>query len=129
MTTEIEKELFEKYGVSLVRRCSLDSNNCPFGFSHKCSECDVDDINTYPPITAEKVLRLIELLIKNGLEIGFSYSDIHNTYHSSKDNHNVDGYLSCIEKDFMSSFYSLLIQIHKDLTPQERKEVKEILEV
>lgn len=61
--SDIEKEFFEAFGISKVQRCSLDSNNCPFGFSHKCSECDVDDMKVYPPITSDIVLGLEEMIL------------------------------------------------------------------
>lgn len=130
MTTEIEKELFEKYGVIKVQRCSLDSNNCPFGFSHQCSECDVDDVMIYTPITADKVLRLEELLF-------FDYGDLqiqaksdgatfkeykYFLYQSGK------YHIKSNAETRVEALCFLLAELHPSLTPQERNEVVNILE-
>ena len=113
--------------------CNKIANVEPPAIKFVCNDCrdrDIQDIvwyETYPHITAEKVLKLIKLLTEHDLEISFSYSDIHKKYYVGKDNHNVDGYLSCLETDFLSAFYALLIQLYSDLTTQERNEIKEIL--
>ena len=102
-----EQELFEKYGVAKGMYCHYcdDMFNC---FKKKCRH------SLYPPITAEKVLRLIgfmNTLNKWGFR-GIAF---------------ISG--TTVEEIKMDVCKEL-IQLEKcyDLTEQERNEVKEILE-
>lgn len=123
MATEIEKELFGKYGVSKVQRCSLDSDNCPFCFSHKCSECDVDDIMIYTPITADKVLRLEEIILNKYGNIQLNKAQDDYPYQYETKDLFTDWHKTKVE-----AISSLLFGVYDELTPQERNEIKTIIE-
>lgn len=69
MTTEIEKQFFECFGIGKVKRrcCSLDSEtHCPTDYI-TCEDCShwiktEDELDKYPEITDRKLLELICIL-------------------------------------------------------------------
>lgn len=118
MTKEIEKELFDRYGIP---RDKL-GYNC---FGKKSIHAET----TYPSITAEKILKLIKFLVQkygtfqiskiNGITKSRASAD----YRWGEWMH--EGMLKRSEDEVV---LSLINKIHSHLTDQERKDVKDILE-
>jgi len=61
---EITK-LYKNAGIVPKRKCEFD-DDCPYGFSHSCDNCDIEltEFNvSYPPFTAEKQIELIIFIV------------------------------------------------------------------
>lgn len=117
---EIEK-LYENAGVEKIYDCYI----CPY---NDCEDkCKVDMETNYPYFTAEKQLELIKWFAKN--QQGFCLD-----YWIGKDGNNWEcGVISewevlSISENFEEALSGLINLRWQDLTEDERKQIKEILE-
>lgn len=108
--SEIEK-MYENAGIE--KNCNSSSEFCPVAF---CDECD---FNIYPPFTAEKQLEITKFLLKKAV------------YYDVKD----DKYWFYLEecesagyKPFDEAIAHFINKLWKDLSPEEKQQVKGILE-
>lgn len=107
-------KLYKNAGIE--KSCNSDLEFCPVEF---CDECN---LNIYPEFTAEKQLNLIEFLSYKTLEIG---RNIENDYfYIQVDNRQGVGVYNTLEE----ALASRISAIWQDLTEEERKQIKEILE-
>lgn len=127
---EVEK-MYENCNIKPKQKgyCDWDSN-CPYPH-HKCNdECPYwkyEDEAKYPPFTAEKQLELIKWLSKgkNGFGVfndgteGLSCHCDFNWEWFNKDFY---------AEDFDNALSGLINTLWQDLTEEERKQIKEILE-
>lgn len=96
---------------------------CTDGDKEKCKTCD--KVKTgHPPFTAEKQLNIIKWLLKN-YDIGFSQL-------GERIDTSLDG-VNCISglgsgNTFEESLAQAINDLWQDLTEEERKQIKEILE-
>ena len=120
---EVEK-MYENCNIKPKQKgyCDWDSN-CPYPH-HKCNdECpywEYEDIAKYPPFTAEKQLELMKWL---ALRDDFGMMAWQNDeYHIEHDKYNAD------ENSLEGCLARLINNLWQDLTEEERKQIKEILE-
>lgn len=79
------------------------------------------DIEGYPPFTAEKQIELIKWLMK--------YDEIHGDCNDDEYGFSTLNYSGKYKKDFEESLASVINnELWQDLTEEERKQIKEILE-
>lgn len=106
-------KLYENVGF-IQKRCK----------DYSCIVCDKNkDCDKYPPFTAEKLIELIKWLSDTDYYI-------HNIYKT------IDTKEYCIENDFYDiqtnkfeeALARLINKLWQDLTEEERKQIKEILE-
>ena len=117
---EVEK-MYEDCNIKKIRYCEVE-DECPFMFGHRCEDCDMKpkpEYYIYPPFTAEKQLELIKWLAKQPLTID-----------------NVDGEFEfltgCKLSDFGNfeeSLAEIINNLWQDLAEEERKQIKNILEL
>lgn len=123
----VEKHLayFECHrGRSSMRCCPINSDERDKG----CFSCffrdKMKEVYQYPPFTAEKQLELIKFLswhFEYGIKItkylnGFSINNYTGTRCSE------------LSKTFDESLASIVNKIWQDLTPEEKQQIKELLE-
>ena len=115
---EVEK-LYRNAGVE--KSCNSELEFCPVAF---CDECN---LNIYPPFTAEKQIRIIEWLGNSK-----AFFDANETIFSLITNHkDKNGVVKGYEgkgNSVDSCLASLINNLWQDLTEEERKQVKGILE-
>ena len=128
---EVEK-MYENCNIKPKQKgyCDWDSN-CPYPH-HKCNdECPYwkyEDEAKYPPFTAEKQLFLLQLLArKSHITIGLGlpwgqYDDNWWTVTSKNGGLGINAY------KFEEALASFVNSKWQDLTEEERKQIKEILE-
>lgn len=119
--SEIEK-MYENAGVKSFKTCEF----C----TQKHIDCLKENISNitcglssdmYPPFTAEKQLRIMELLVRKGMLL-FTFS--------TKGNYKVSGFCrgSNYCSDINEAFANYINTIWQDLTEEEKQQVKGILE-
>lgn len=126
MTTEIEKKFFETFGTGKICTYQIDYNPCVYKTNHiGCKHCQIDKDYywKYPPITAEKVLRLEEIILNKYENIQLNKAQDDYPYQYETKDLFTDWHKTKVE-----AISALLFGIYNDLTPQERNEVKEVLE-
>ena len=113
--TEIEK-MFENVGVELVADAKFPTKDVNYNVG-------------YPPFTAEKQLELIKWLAKI-YELSINWEKQYNSYRfeirdyrNGRLNHSV----CCYEEPFEETLAYLINRIWKDLTDQEKEEIRRIL--
>lgn len=117
MTNNIEK-LYELAGVG-----SVGCYDCPLFIDEIiCLGIAEEKTCPYPPFTESKQLELIKWLAKN-ITFGFL---IH-TY-DSKFRFNIFKNRAISHKDFSQALAGLVCELWEDLTPEQREEVRGILE-
>ncbi len=121
---EIEK-MYEKLNIKKEYECNApacyrDLNACPLW----CKNCE-HLISFYPPFTAEKQIRLVEILSKRTLKV-FTNEQPFCVKVSVKDQKN-DYFIGCEELNFGSALANLVSHLWQDLTEEEKQQVKEIL--
>ena len=137
MADNIQK-LYEIAGVEKVPNgyCGYDYGiSCPYDHEDCYTTCPywIKEDPEYPPFTAEKQLELIKWLVKrciyfeilemNDKSYGLEFKYV------IKDEYNKKGRYACvINKDFTCALAESVITMWKDLTEEERKQVKEILQ-
>lgn len=134
--SEVEK-MYKNCNIKPKQKgyCDWDSN-CPYPH-HKCNdECPYwkyEDEAKYPPFTAEKQIEIVKAITTN--HIGDDYE--HKYLGIDRDEIDREFYLNlCIngsryhahDKDFAIALAKLVNLIWQDLTEEERKQIKEILE-
>ena len=125
MTTEIEKELYERYGASEQMYTEYDN----------CCLCIKECIFKYPVITAEKVLRLINILADMCYKISFSRNGKTKNLRRivveiTECGENINKKFWICENKFKNGTENLcggLIQLYNHLDQQERNEIKKVL--
>ena len=137
--SEIEK-MYKNAGIKKKRYCEYDSDNCPYMFGHLCSDCGVEmkpEKYLYPPFTAEKQIELIkwisnndkdknkELTLYNSAHPYYYFGLHHEPAHSEDD---MWGYGEGLGTTFEDGLAELINSLWQDLTEEERKQIKEILE-
>ena len=135
---EIEK-LYENAGVNKIFKyyeCSYGTSSiqvCPIPLGDCIGVCDRKSIWDYPSFTAEKQIELIKWLArsKNGIGIDLfglgnpqvkTVWDIGVEFQWEDYNHTFE------HKDFDQALAGLINSLWQDLTEEERKQIKEILE-
>ena len=118
-------KLYENAGIEKKEKgyCDCDYMNCPNPDIEPCGkECCywVDKGVDYPPFTAEKQLELIKWLAFRDYISIVAY--IGGEYHSEHDKYNAD------ENSLEDCLARLVNTLWQDLTEEERKQIKEILE-
>lgn len=134
---EVEK-LYKNAGVE--KFCNSDSEFCPVGF---CDECN---FNIYPPFTAEKQIAILMFILNKFGDIGFQkmYSIRGNDEstrkdfikclcdceHETWDSRPVDFYYQkgASGDNFEESLAGLINSLWQDLTEEEHKQIRNILE-
>lgn len=114
--SEIEK-LYENANAD--KDCKLYANYgaCP----DKTKECTYCEYYVYPEFTAEKQLKLIKwLIIKHSLEINKGRYTTYFMCNRKK--------YKCSSDDDFTMLIKYMNEIWQDLTEEERKQIKEILE-
>lgn len=125
---EVEK-MYENCNIKPKQKgyCDWDSN-CPYPH-HKCNdECPYwkhEDIAKYPPFTAEKQIEIIKFLISK-----YAMFKKFRSYEQK------DLYMVCYECRYFPKQYlpfeealaESINHLWQDLTEEERKQIKEILE-
>lgn len=122
---EVEK-MYSNAGVKKYKKdyCGWDSN-CPYPY-HKCNDkCPYykyEDNEQYPPFTAEKQIAILKLLTQR--------CDLTISHFTEWEFIHYDGQepLQITGKDFTETFAKLISAYWQDLTEEERKQIKEILE-
>ena len=110
--------------------CDCDYMNCPYPEIDPCGkECPywVDKGIDYPPFTAEKQIKIIEWL-GNSKAFFVANETISSLITNHKDK---NGVVKCYEgkgNSVDSCLASLINNLWQDLTEEERKQIKEILE-
>ena len=110
--SEVEK-LYKNAGI-VLRKCSECDNNMDCGYGKDC----------YPPFTAEKQLELIKWLCQHTYRnyIKFRF-DICGLWYCECNMSNSD-----MHHTFEDALIDVLMQIWQDLSPEEKQQVKGILE-
>ena len=94
---------------------------CTDGDKEKCKTCDKVKTN-YPPFTAEKQIAILQLLTKQ-CDLSIShFTEWEFIHFDGQEPTQVTG------KDFAETFAKLINAYWQDLTEEERKQIKEILE-
>ena len=114
---EVEK-MYEN--AELNRDCNFYKHftECPM----KHTQCEDCENFVYPPFTAEKQLKLIKWLAKSKSDITICYSNATERFAISKRG----GY--CVSEDFATALAIKINLLWQDLTEEECKQIRGILE-
>ena len=96
-----------------------------------CQDCNNPDKAAYPPFNSEKQLELIKLLQrKNGYKFSFSSTNDNSEYlfFAHKDNTPVYELIVAGDKCYEEALASFINTLWQDLTEEERKQIRGILE-
>lgn len=122
--SEIEK-MYENAGVDYEERY----NNCTLNKEGQCElkcSCDIckysEEKYIYPLFTAEKQIAILQLLTRRYDLTISHYEGWEFRYYDGEEPLEITG------KDFTETFAKLISAYWQDLTEEERKQIKEILE-
>ena len=121
MNEEIEKmykklNIKKKYSCNTV--CQADLNACPLW----CKDCK-NLGSYYPPVTAEKQIKLIDWFIKNESDIQINFDCDDESYYIKGDDKETMTF-----EGFAEALANLINIYFEGFTDEEIEEVKEILE-
>lgn len=121
MCSEVTK-LYENAGIEQTQ--DITCGDCEFvnypEENKPCNACTQYGIKHYPPLTAKKQIELIKWLMK--------YDEIHGDYNDGYGFSTLN-YSGKYKKDFEESLASIINnELWQDLTPEEKQQVKGILE-
>lgn len=142
--SEIEK-LYENAGIEPKNKCyywdcpystGMPANDIPYA-ERNCQNCNNPNKAVYPPFTAEKQIELIkwisnndkdknkELTLYNSAHPYYYFGLHHEPAHSEDD---MWGYGEGLGTTFEDGLAKLINDLWQDLTKEERKQIKGILE-
>lgn len=117
--SEIEK-LMENAGIKKKVMCEWtckDSDVCSTNCEHHESIKEY-----YPTFTEHKQLELIKWLLKKKIDLTMNFAFMGNEFHIS-----TDRFTCSFAKTFKTALARLINNLWKDLTEEEKEEIKEIL--
>lgn len=134
---EVEK-LYENADIIPRRKCEFD-DDCPYGFSHSCDNCDIELTKfnaSYPPFTAEKQLKLLQYLTKLELYAEIVLSSSTDLLSSNNDKYSIRFEISdpgfTLEKVYCKTMEeaiaAIINKLWKHLKKEPKQQIKEILE-
>ena len=126
---EVEK-MYRNYNIEKIRYCEVE-DECPFMFGHRCEDCDLKpkpEYYIYPPFTAEKQLELYKYLCKPFLITTRYYFDEFSITAENTFEWKTMTKVSVTGKTYEECIAKLVNNLWQDLTEEERKQIKEILE-
>jgi len=118
---EVEK-MYENAGIEKIF-CPHKSE-CPY-LGKECNDCE---IMSYPPFTAEKQLELYKYLCKPFLITTRYYFDEFSITAENTFEWKIMTKVSATDKTYEECIAKLVNNLWQDLTEEERKQIKEILE-
>lgn len=123
--SEIEK-MYENVGVIKKRGCEYNSESCGRQDFIPCNLCAIHKEMIYPPFTAKKQIELIKWL-SDFADFGTFSIDHDKSEYGIAFCVNDDGYYF-VDKIFEECIAKVVKNLWQDLSPKERKQIKEILE-
>lgn len=127
-------KLYTNAGVTPRRKCEF-YEDCPYGFGHSCDNCDIEyreSNSSYPPFTAEKQLEIIKLISKQGKVIIENWETDNigfNVVFRANSNLRYITFDSITRQMFEEALAQVVNDIWQDLTPEEKTNIKNILEI
>ena len=133
MTTDIEKELFAKYQVNTSSHPCVCGMSVVIGIS-KCDDCKYLGECThqiYPEVTSDKILHLYQIALRHYCISIMDSNKLYSVTASPTFECGADEAYFRIQgvcETLTGCICYIIISIFDDLTPEERSEVRKILE-